>query len=136
MFNALSGFRIGTIAIISSAMLLAACGPTPQPQYTPEQAVQQAAPQIIHQDGFDGGDAAVGAVAGAAAGYMMGRGSSHDRYYEERRRAPARTIIVDRTGSRYYARPQTRVVTKTVTTVKKGWGGKTTITKTTTKRRR
>jgi hypothetical protein len=125
--------KIAMIALMSVA--LAACNPQqPQVPQQFENPIQQA-PVPVAQDGFDGGDAALGAVAGAAAGYMMGKGSSSNK-----------TVIVDRRpiivqqqrpGYGYnqgYGR-RTTTVTKT-TTIKRGFGGTVTKTVTKTKRRR
>lgn len=113
------------IAIAAVAAMLSACGPSPVPVMP--QTVNEAGQQVVAQkDGFDTGDAAVGALAGAAAGYMMGKGSANNQ---------PRTIIVDNTRRGNYGYNDYYRGRKTVTTtVKRGFGGKT-ITRTTTKRR-
>lgn len=117
--------------ILALSATLAACGQqvAPQPQY--EQPVVQA-PQPQAEDGFDAGDAALGAAAGAAAGYMLGNSGSRER-----------TVYIDNRRPNYgysngYNRGYGKKVTTTTTVIKKGFGGKTAITKTktTTKRRR
>ncbi len=87
------------------------------------QAVQQ------HQaGGFDTGDAAVGALVGAGAGYMLGRSGSNN----------GQTVIDNRSryGGYGYNNYGGRKQTTTVTTTKRSFfGGKKTVTRTTTRRR-
>lgn len=119
--------KLKFIVVMAMAVVLSACGNNNAPQMpveTPQQVVQQA-------DSFDTGDAAVGALAGGVAGYMMGKGSNNSQ---------PRTIIVDRRPTNYgyndYNRGR-KVVTTTTTTVKKSmFGNKRTTTRATTSRRR
>jgi hypothetical protein len=115
------------IAIIAIALSLAACGQqqAPLPSYD---GVQGAPAPVAQHDGFDTGDAAVGALAGAAAGYMMGKGSSNNR-----------TIVVDNRrptnyGYNDYRRSRNTVTTTTVTK-RSAFGGSKTVTRTTRSRR-
>lgn len=106
---------------------LTACGNNNVPQL-PVDAQQHPVQQ--QADGFDTGDAAVGALAGAAAGYMMGKSSNNSH---------PRTVIVDRRPTYYGYNDYKRgtSVTRTTTTVKKSmFGNKRTVTRTTTSRRR
>lgn len=120
--------KIAMIALL--ALSLAACNP-PQPQVPQfDQPVQQAP---TPQGGFDTGDAAVGAMAGAAAGYMLGRSGSNQGVRE-------RTVIIDNRRPNYgynngYGRKTTS--TTTTTTKRSMFGGKkVSITKTTRSSRR
>lgn len=115
-----------TIAIVLVALSLAACGPNnaPLPAY---EGPQGAPAPVAQQDGFDTGDAAVGALAGAAAGYMIGKGSSNNQ----------RTVVIDnRRPSNYgyndYGRRKT--VTTTTVTKRSAFGGTKTVTRTTRRR--
>jgi hypothetical protein len=86
------------LAIAMMALALSACGPNlPQQEYIP-------APQAQGH-----GDAAVGALVGAGAGYMLGRASGNNQ---------PRTVIVDRRPVYGYG----------------GYGGRKTVTTTTTRR--
>ncbi len=120
------------LAIVSIAVMMAACDqarPPVQAAYdaVPNNVQAAAAPQA--NNGIDAGDAAVGAIAGAAAGYFLGKGSAASNQ--------PRTVIVDRRPTYYgykdYSRRST-VVTRT-TTVSRGLTGRT-VTRTTTSRRR
>lgn len=125
--------KIAMIGLL--ALSLAACNP-PQPQLPQlDQPVQQAPVPQAQNNGFDTGDAAVGALAGAAAGYMMGRAGSNNQPVRER------TVIIDnRRPSNYgYNSGYGRKTTTTTTTTKRsGFGGskKVSITKTTRSGRR
>jgi hypothetical protein len=113
------------LAIAGAAILLSACGPSPVPAMP--QTVNEAGQVVAQKEGFHTGDAAVGALAGAAAGYMMGKGSSANNQ--------PRTIIVDNTRRGNYGYNDYRGrKTITTTTTSRGFGGKT-VTRTTTKRR-
>ena len=139
--------KTNLIAVILLSAALAACGPGPQQQQqpdiipAPQQGYSDHGQQIpqAQADGFDGGDAALGAVAGAAAGYMLGKGSATQ--------SQPRTIIVERTRPVYvnnrgygyngYNKGYKQKTTTTVTTTKRGmFGGTKTTTVTKTKSRR
>lgn len=117
--------------IIASVMALALVGCnefSPVPTNLTQAPVQQ--PQVVHQapvpqaqEGFDTGDALVGAAVGAAAGYMLGNSGSN------------RTTIIDNRGydnrssgySGYRSTPSYRP--------SYGYGNKSTVTTTTTTKR-
>ena len=107
-------------AVLATALMLSACGP--QIPQMPQQPMAEVAQQA---GGFDTGDAAVGALVGAGAGYMMGRAGSNNQ---------PRTIIVDRRPVNYGYGGYGARKTVTTTTTRRGMFGKTT-TRTTTRRR-
>jgi hypothetical protein len=123
-------------ALLLVAVSLVACGPDRPPVPVINQEGQPVAQQAQGGgDGFDTGDAAVGALAGAAAGYMMGKSSNSQ---------PQRTVIVDNRSPYYgpsyrnYGSPYGRksVTTTTTTTKRSAFGGRTTTTTRSVTRRR
>lgn len=87
---------------------------------------------VAQQDGFDAGDAALGAVAGAVGGYMLGKaatpsGGSYGGYGRDR------TVIVDRRP--VYVTPSPRPVYRNYGSTGFGSRGITSKTTTTTRSR-
>lgn len=121
-------------ALLMVAVTLVACGPSPVPAPVLNVEGQPVAQQPqAGGNGFDTGDAAVGALAGGVAGYMMGKSSNSQ---------PQRTVIVDNRrpyygpsyGSSGYGRKS--VTTTTTTTKRSLMGGRTTTTTRSVTRRR
>lgn len=120
-----------TLAAVLLSISLVACGPDspaiPAGAAIPtveNPAVAQVVPQA---DKFDTGDAAVGALAGAAAGYMMGKGAT-----------PQQTVVVA-PGPSYggysgYRGGYGRTTTTVTTTRRSVFGNKTVTTRTTRRR--
>lgn len=122
-------------ALLTVAVALVACGPSPVPAPVLNAEGQPVAQQAQGGgNGFDTGDAAVGALAGGVAGYMMGKSSNSQ---------PQRTVIVDNRRPYYgpsygsssnYGRKS--VTTTTTTTKRSLMGGRTTTTTRSVTRRR
>jgi hypothetical protein len=120
-------------AALAASLSLTAC----QPEVVAA-APAASAPQVVPvpqaADSFDTGDAALGAVAGAAAGYMLGKAASPSYAHPPQ----PQTVVVHQPPpqSAYYG--QRNAYTTTTTTVRRsGFGGKTvTTTRTVTRGRR
>lgn len=116
--------------ILATVLALSACQPqVPQLPQVPalDQAGNVIQQQVPQADGFDAGDALLGAGVGAAAGYMLGNSGGN------------RTTVIDnrRSSGNYNRGYGRKVITTTTTTVKRGWGGKVkSVTRSVTRSRR
>lgn len=107
-----------SLIVAALAMSMVACGPNPSFQQpgilNTENPVQQI-PQP--QTGIDGSSAAIGAVAGAVGGYMMGR-SSNSRTTTIIQQAP-RTVYVRPSPPRTTVYRSTRSYSGSTTTYRR-----------------
>jgi len=110
------------VLIAATALALSACGPSPVPQL-PMPQTQVAEQQAPVQEGYSGSQVAVGALAGAAAGYMLGKHSGRKE----------NTVVVHPAPS-YSGGYSGRKTVTTTTTRRSAFGGKT-VTRTVTRHR-
>lgn len=119
-------FKTKLVIIALFAASLSACGPTPTYAPAPQVDSTQVQEAPAQAQGYSGGTLAAGALGGAALGYMMGK---HNGRKEN-------TVVVHQAPS-YYGRSYGYAPRRTITTTttRRGFGGRTTVTRTITRHR-